>query len=427
MDAGRSSYLVHFGCRMKIAYLDCFSGISGDMLLGALLDAGVPLAELEHLIGLLRIEGCRLVVQREARNGIYGTRIQVVVEQSRQRSTDFHGIRELISCSSLPEAVKDKSIEVFSALAGAEAKIHNTSPEAVHFHEVGAVDSIVDIVGCVHGLLGLDIGTVYSSRMPLGNGFVQTAHGVMPIPAPATMELLKNVPVSQTEIPYEMVTPTGAALLKTFAEGFGPLPPMTVDDVGYGVGSRDMPDRPNLLRLLVGREPCEKICETVVVLETNIDDISPEWAGYLMERLFEAGALDVSFGAIHMKKNRPGFQIQVIARPDVKELLTDLLFRESGTLGVRFSYTQRQVLEREEVEITSPWGDIRAKKIIPVDDTPYLVPEYESCSEIARTKGISLREIYSWVMGLNALKEPVGHPSSHGKRRQNHCAGTART
>jgi pyridinium-3,5-bisthiocarboxylic acid mononucleotide nickel chelatase len=415
MDARRSSSLVRFGCRMKIAYLDCFSGISGDMLLGALLDAGVPLAELEQLIALLRIEGCRLAVRREARSGIYGTSVEVVVEQSRQQSTDFRGIRELIFRSSLPEAVKDKSIEVFSALAEAEARIHNTSPEAIHFHEVGAVDSIVDIVGCVHGLLGLGIDTVHSSHVPLGSGFVQTAHGTMPIPAPATMELLKDVPVSQTEIPYEMVTPTGAALLKTFAETFGPFPPMAVDDVGYGVGNRDMPDRPNLLRLLVGREPCEKVCETVAVLETNIDDVSPEWAGYLMERLFDAGALDVSFCPVHMKKNRPGFQVQVIARPDTKELLTDLLFRESGTLGVRFSYTQRQVLEREEVEIASPWGQIRAKKIVPANDTPYLVPEYESCSEIARAKGLSLRELYFWVMSLNAQRGPVDDPSSHGK------------
>jgi pyridinium-3,5-bisthiocarboxylic acid mononucleotide nickel chelatase len=401
---------------MKTAYLDCFSGISGDMLLGALLDVGMPLTELEHLISLLQIEGCRLEKRREGRNGIYGTRILVAVEQSRQRPRGFREIRELISRSSLSEAVKDKSLEVFSSLAEVEAEIHNCSPETIHFHEVGAVDSIVDIVGCVNGFMSLGIHAVYASHVPLGSGFVQTAHGAMPIPVPATAALLKDIPVFQTELPYEMVTPTGAALLKAFAETFGPMPPMTIDSVGYGVGSRDLPDRPNLLRLLMGKHSRQKDTETVVVLETNVDDISPEWAGYLMECLSEAGALDVSFCPVHMKKNRPGFQVQVIAHPDARERLTGILFQESGTLGVRFFYTQRQVLEREEVEIPSPWGNIRAKKIIPADTRPYVVPEYESCRKIARAKGLPLRKIYAWVMGLNVQKDSLDHSSPQGSK-----------
>ncbi|MBW2094152.1 MAG: nickel pincer cofactor biosynthesis protein LarC [Deltaproteobacteria bacterium] len=412
---------------MNVAYLDCFSGISGDMFLGALVDVGVPLAELKQLIGLLHIEGCSLEARREARNGIYGTRILVDIDQSRQRARNFREISELLSQSALPENVKDKSLQVFSSLAAVEAKIHNSSPEAVHFHEVGAVDSIVDIVGSVHGLLSLGIDALYASRLPLGSGFAQTAHGAMPIPVPATIALLKDVPVSQTDIPYEMVTPTGAALVKTFAKTFGPMPPMTVDKMGYGVGSRELPDRPNLLRLLVGKQARKGKSETIVVLETNIDDMSPEWAGYLMECLFAAGALDVSFCPIQMKKNRPGVQVQVIASPDAKERLTGLLFQESGTLGVRFFYTQRQVLEREEVEIESPWGNITVKKIIQADHTPYLVPEYESCRKIARAKGLALREIYSWVMGLNAQKKKSAHPSSPEKQRQQHSAGTPQT
>jgi len=386
---------------MNVAYLDCFSGISGDMFLGALVDAGVPLLELQQLIDSLQIEGCHLEAHREARNGIYGTRILVEINQSLQRVRDFREIREIISHSALPENVKDKSVAVFSSLATVEGKIHNRTPEAVHFHEVGAVDSIMDIVGSVYGLLSLGIGSVYASGLPLGTGFVQTAHGAMPIPVPATMALLKDVPVSQTAIPYEMVTPTGAALVKTFVQSFGPMPPMIVENVGYGVGSRKLSDRPNLLRLLVGKQAPKGKSETVIVLETNIDDMSPEWAGYLMECLFEAGALDVSFCPIQMKKNRPGVQVQVIAHPHAKERLAGLLFQESGTLGVRFFYTQRQVIEREEVEIESPWGNIKVKKIIQADNTTHLVPEYESCRKIARAKGLALREIYSWIMGLN--------------------------
>lgn len=412
---------------MNVAYLDCFSGISGDMFLGALVDAGVPLSELEQLIYSLRIEGCHLEALREARNGIYGTRILVEVDQSCQRARDFREIREIISLSDLPENVKRKSIEIFSSLATVEGKIHNRAPEAVHFHEVGAVDSLVDIVGCVHGLLSLDIRSVYASGLPLGTGFVQTAHGPMPIPVPATMALLRDIPVSQTEIPHEMVTPTGAALVKTFVRAFGPMPPMTVDLVGYGVGSRELPDRPNLLRLLVGKQAHQEKSETIVILETNIDDMSPEWAGYLMECLFEAGALDVSFCPIQMKKNRPGVQVQVIAHPDAKERLIRLLFQESGTLGVRFFYTQRHVFEREEVEVESPWGNIKAKKIIQADNTAYLVPEYESCRKLARSEGLALREIYSWITGLNAQKKKSAHPSSLGEQGQHNSAGTPRT
>ncbi|RLB19302.1 MAG: nickel pincer cofactor biosynthesis protein LarC, partial [Deltaproteobacteria bacterium] len=401
---------------MNVAYLDCFSGISGDMFLGALVDAGVPLSELEQLIHSLQIEGCRLQATSEARNGIYGTRVLVTVDQSREKSRGFREIRKLISRSDLPEKVKEKSIEVFSSLAAVEGKIHNRTPDAVHFHEVGAVDSIVDIVGCVYGLFRLDIHAVYASRLPLGTGFVQTAHGSMPIPVPATMALLKGIPVSQTELPHEMVTPTGAALVKTLARAFGTMPPMTVENVAYGVGSRELPDRPNLLRLLAGKQGRKGKSETIVVLETNIDDMNPEWAGYAMECLLEAGALDVNFCPIHMKKNRPGIQVQVMARPEARELLTDILFQETGTLGVRFFYTQRQVVERQEVEVQSPWGSIRAKKIIQADNTEYLVPEYESCREVAQTKGLALREVYSWVSGLNTQLCETSHPSSLKER-----------
>jgi uncharacterized protein (TIGR00299 family) protein len=397
---------------MKVAYLDCFSGISGDMFLGALVDAGLPFAELERLIASLKMAGCRLEARKEGRNGIYGTRILVHIEQSSQPPRDFDGIRALLSRAALPEEVKTGSIEVFSSLAAVEGKIHNVSPESVHFHEVGAADSIVDIVGSVYGLFSLHIHSVYASRIPLGSGFVQTAHGTIPIPVPATMALLQDIPVCQTEIPHEMVTPTGAALVKTFSRSFGPLPPMTIEKVGYGVGSRELPGRPNLFRLVVGKKADGDAVETIVVLESNIDDMNPEWAGFLMERLFTAGALDVVFHPIQMKKNRPGIQIQILGRPDAKDRLLNILFQESGTLGVRFAYTERQIVQREAVEIESPWGKIRAKKSIRNGEIVYLTPEYESCRELARARGVPLREIYSWVTGQNSAKEaPVPTPS----------------
>lgn len=387
---------------MKTAYLDCFSGISGDMFLGSLLDAGLAFNELEQAVGGLRLEGCRLEARREARNHIYGTRFVVLVDPSAQRPKELHEIRDLISGSNLDAGVKAKSIEIFSILATAEGRIHNLPPEKVHFHEVGAVDSIVDIVGSVYGLTCLGIESLHASPLPLGSGFVETSHGRMPIPAPATLALLTDVPVSHCHLPFEMVTPTGAALVKSTVKTFGPMPPMAISTIGYGVGSRNLPDRPNLLRMIIGKPEGGYNVESVVILETNIDDMSPEWTGYLMERLLEAGAMDVIFCPVHMKKNRPGIQVQVMGRPDAKDQLSEILFQESGTLGIRFSYTQRQVLEREAMDIESPWGRVRAKKVIQTDGTAYVIPEYEVCRSIALKNGLSLKKVYAWFMALNA-------------------------
>lgn len=389
---------------MKTAYLDCFSGISGDMLLGSLLDAGLAFKELDRALGGLRLEGCRLETRREERNRIYGTRLVVLVDSSTQRPRDLHEIRDLISRADLDGGVKEKSIAIFSTLAKAEGKIHNLPPERVHFHEVGAADSIFDIVGCVYGLKRLGIEPLHASPLPLGTGFVETAHGRMPIPAPATLALLTDVPVSHCGLPFEMVTPTGAALVKSTVKAFGPMPPMTIDTVGYGVGSRNLADRPNLLRILIGRPAGGRNFESVVVLETNIDDMNPEWMGYLMERLLEAGAMDVTFCPVHMKKNRPGVQVQVMGRPDAKDLLADVLFQESGTLGIRFSYTQRQVLEREAIDMDSPWGRVCVKRVVQTDGTVFMMPEYEVCRTIALKNGLSLKRVYAWFMGLNADK-----------------------
>ncbi len=387
---------------MKTAYLDCFSGVSGDMFLGSLLDAGLPFHELRERLLTLPINGYQIEIKREARNQIFGTRFLVSLDEGRDDHRGLKAIREVIAQGDLPETVKEKSIQIFELLAKVEGEIHNRPPEEIHFHEVGAVDSIIDIVGTVYALERLDIGSLYVSALPLGSGFVMTAHGKIPVPAPATIALLKGIPVFEAGIPHEMVTPTGAALVKGLATSFGSMPPMVVREIGYGVGTRDLPDRPNLLRIFIGEEQSGKTVDTVVVLETNVDDISPEWLGYLMDRLFDAGALDVVFFPVQMKKNRPGVQIQVIGRPDKKELLMEIMVRESATLGIRFRYSQRRVLPRSFSEVDSPWGKIKVKKVMLEKGSSILVPEYDVCKEIASRNNIPLREVYLWVTNLNA-------------------------
>ena len=389
---------------MKIAYLDCFSGISGDMFLGALLDAGLSFGELERCLKSLPFEHYRLEMRREARNHISGTRFIVIPEGKEHAHRNLGDIRKIIEQGNLSIAVKDKSIEIFEEIARAEGKVHNLPPEDVHFHEIGAVDSIIDIAGTVYGIERLKIEKLFASPLPLGSGFTKTAHGTIPVPAPATLALLEGIPVYDSGIPREMVTPTGAALVKCLATCFGPMPPMVIQDMGYGAGSRDLEDRPNLLRILIGDEQSEPDTDTVVVLETNLDDTSPEWLGYLMDRLFEAGALDVTFCPVHMKKNRPGVQVQIIGRPDQKDTLMDILFRESATLGIRFQYSQRKILKRSEAEVDSPWGKLKVKKVMESDGTFFFLPEYEACREIALKNDRPLREIFSWVMGLNKGK-----------------------
>ena len=370
------------------------------MFLGSLLDAGLPFHELRERLLTLPINGYQIEIKREARNQIFGTRFLVSLDEERDDHRGLKEIREVIAQGDLPETVKEKSIEIFESLAKVEGEIHNLPPEEVHFHEVGAVDSIIDIVGTVYALEHLHIGSLCVSALPLGSGFVMTAHGKIPVPAPATIALLKGIPVFEAGIPYEMVTPTGAALVKGLAASFGSMPPMVVREIGYGVGTRDLPDRPNLLRIFIGEEQAGKTVDTVVVLETNVDDISPEWLGYLMDRLFDAGALDVVFFPVQMKKNRPGVQIQVIGRPDKKDLLMEIMVRESASLGIRFRYSQRRVLPRSFSEVESPWGKIKVKKVMLEKGPSILVPEYDVCKEIASKNNIPLREVYLWVTSL---------------------------
>jgi len=372
------------------------------MFLGALLDAGLPLERLRERLASLPLHGCRIETRREPRHHICGTRFSVVVEGHPHAHRDLKAVRSIIRGGDLSETVREKCIAIFESLARVEGEIHNRPAEEVQFHEVGAVDSIVDIVGTVYGLEHLNIRRVFASRIPLGSGFTQCAHGRIPIPAPATLALLKGVPLMDAGTGSEMVTPTGAALIKGLAGSFGPMPPMRLERVGYGVGSRDLPDRPNLLRILIGEDRPEDRADTVIVLETNIDDSSPECLGFLMERLFDAGALDVVFFPVQMKKNRPGVQIQVMARPDRKDPLMTMMMEESATLGIRFRYSRRRVLPRASEEVDSPWGRIRVKTVMRGEGTRLLMPEYEACREIALKHHIPLREVYGWIAGLNA-------------------------
>ncbi len=386
---------------MKIAYLDCFSGISGDMFLGALLDAGLELEELSKALGTLPLDGYGLEMKQEKRGSLFGTQFMVKVDKDRQEHRGLKDIVKIIQVGGLSKEVQNRSIQIFESIAQEEGKIHECPPDEVHFHEVGAVDSIIDIVGSVFGIEYLGIASISASSLPLGSGFVETRHGRIPIPAPATIALLKGIPVYDSGIQHELVTPTGAALVKALASSFGSMPAMTVERVGYGVGSRDLPDRPNLLRLIVGHDQTEQQVETVVSLEANLDDTNPEWLGFLMGRLFDAGALDVVFCPVQMKKNRPGILIQVMGRPEQRDNLMNILFRESTTLGIRFHYSQRKVLPRSEVEMDSPWGKMRVKKVLRPDGSSYFLSEYEACRKIAEENKIPIREVYDWVATLN--------------------------
>jgi uncharacterized protein (TIGR00299 family) protein len=386
---------------MKIAYLDCFSGVSGDMFVGSLLDAGLSAEGIERIIAGLGLDGFALSSRKEQRNHIFGTKFSVALQRKDQPARHLKEIKGLLRGSDLAPEVVEKCLSIFERLATVEGQIHHVSPEEVHFHEVGAVDSIIDVVASVAGIHLLGIDKLFVSKLPVGSGVIASAHGHIPVPSPATISLLKGVPVYESGQDVEMVTPTGAALVTSLGTSFGPMPPMTIERVGYGVGSRTLPDRPNLLRILIGSDEQGGRSDTVVLLESNLDDINPELLGYLMDRLFEAGALDVSFSHIHMKKNRPGIRIQVIGRPEDKDRLVGIVFRESTSLGIRISYSQREILERNEVTVNSPWGKMRVTQVIDRDQETVLLPEYEECSRIARDHDLPLREVYAWAARLS--------------------------
>lgn len=383
----------------KILYFDCYSGISGDMTLGALLDLGIDLPHLQEILSGLDLDGYHLDVDKVNRGGIAGTRVVVSLNDDPPVRRNLPDILSIIEDSSLPGPVKAKSKAVFQNLAEAEAVVHNIPVEEVHFHEVGAVDAMVDIIGSAAAMYLLEIDRIYCSPLPAGRGVVHTAHGRLPLPAPATLELLamRKTPIYGSDYDFELVTPTGAAIITTLADSFGPLPVFNIEAVGYGAGSID-PGYANYLRLLLGHHQNIKSSqeEEVAVIETNIDDLNPEIFGFLMERLFAAGALDVYYTPVQMKKNRPAVQLTILATPDDIKPLQNLVFSETSTLGLRVTTARKIMRSREISKVDTKWGQIRIK-YCPVSEQAYPLhfsPEYEDCHRIAQLSGLPLKEVY---------------------------------
>jgi uncharacterized protein (TIGR00299 family) protein len=450
---------------MRIAYLECFSGISGDMFLGALVDAGVPPSLLEQTVSALDV-GARLEISRVVRSGISATKVDVWVggekdlpreeywERQEQRSHshehsdlghahehEHHGhthshpsetraepapsagsgqalslpkgvpaphehshgrglteIREIISAAAISAGAKKTAIAIFEALGRAEAKIHNTSIESVHFHEVGAVDAMVDIVCAAVGAEALGVDEIVCSPLNVGGGTVKCAHGTFPVPAPATVELLADAPVYSSGLQAELVTPTGAAIVKTLARRFAAFPEMKIEKSGYGAGSRDFPGHPNVVRLTIGEAASSALAaktasETITVLEANLDDLNPQVFGYVMDRLIEVGALDAFGMPAQMKKNRPGMLLTVLCRPEDASKLTQLIFIETTTLGVRRRDEMRQTLARRWEKVGTPWGEVRIKIASMNGTVTNYAPEYEDCRQIAAEHHVPLKTV----------------------------------
>jgi pyridinium-3,5-bisthiocarboxylic acid mononucleotide nickel chelatase len=384
---------------MRVAFFDCFAGISGDMTIGALLDAGVEFEELKRQLSSLALSGYELGVEKVKRSSIAATKFQVKVEEAKQPARTLAVVGEIINNSQLSESVKAGSMKVFEKLAEAEARVHGTTVERIHFHEVGAVDSILDIVGAMVGFEMLGVEKFCSSPLRVGFGSVNVAHGLMPVPAPGTAELLKGLPIYAGEIEGEFVTPTGAAMVAVLCECFGAMPAMRVERIGYGAGSRDPKGFPNALRIVLGEagevaQPIEE-AQTIVVIETNIDDMNPQAYGYVMDKAFALGALDVFVTPVQMKKDRPAVRLTLLCEPKDFETLADLILSETTTLGLRYYEARRRTLERHLEEVETEYGPVRVKVARDGRHTLHFQPEFEDCAEIARKTGISLIEAQS--------------------------------
>lgn len=381
---------------MRIGYFDCFSGAAGDMILAAAVDAGWPLDALRAVVERLGLAGVSVSAERVTRGGIAATHVRVSVDE-RQQSDRRHlpEIIKLIVDADLPAAVAQNALIVFQRLAEAEAAVHGIEVEQVHFHEVGATDALVDIVGACAGLAALGLERIVCSPVPTGYGTVTCAHGVLPVPAPATAELLRGVPLAACDEQAELVTPTGAAILTTLAEGFGPLPPMRLARVGYGAGTRAGQRRPNLLRLLIGdaAQPTAADRDEVVVLEAQVDDATGQAVAHACERLLAGGALDAFIVPIIMKKGRPGQLVTALCRPEDADALADLLLAETSTLGVRRTAAQRTKLPREVATVDTRFGPIRVKVAQRATGGRRAWPEYEDCASAARAAGVPLVDV----------------------------------
>lgn len=385
----------------RVLYFDCFSGVAGDMTLGALIDLGLDVERLTAALRTLDLGDWRLDVRRVRKSSLMGVKVDVWVGETLADAEPPHDphhgrhytdLRDIIARSDLPQPVIDRALSALLALAQAEARVHGTTVEDVHFHEVGAVDSVVDLVGCAYGLWALGIDAVEAAPPPVGRGFVKTAHGRLPLPAPATAHLLEGLPITPCPIEKELVTPTGAAMLKAWARRIGPLPEMRLEGVGWGAGTIDLPDRPNLLRLLLG-ETADAPSDCVQVA-TNIDDMTPELAGYLIDRLFAAGALDAWFTPIVMKKNRPGVTVGALAKLSDQAAIEAILLTESTAIGLRSHRVARKVLPRRLETVMTPFGPVQLKIAGDGEGPTNVAPEYESCRQLAEARKVPLKVIY---------------------------------
>jgi pyridinium-3,5-bisthiocarboxylic acid mononucleotide nickel chelatase len=385
------------GRRMRVAYGDLIGGISGDMFVGAMLDLGLALNRLKSELKKIPTLRYTLTVSKKTVHSIRATRFHVICP-SQESAHSWKQIRSLIAGSRLHPAVKETGIHIFSRLAQAEGKIHGMDPEKVHFHEVGATDSIVDIMATAIGAHELGIDAFHFSRIPLGRGLTRALHGPLPVPGPATLELLKGLPVEGIDLESETVTPTGAAIVSTLGKSFGAQPSMNMERIGYGAGQKDFPNRPNLFRLIIGTDSVPWKQEEMLVMETNIDDMNPEFYDYVFDRLFAAGARDVFLSPIQMKKNRPATLLRVIAEPKDREALARVLLSETSTIGVRYYPVGRIILKRLSQRLKTRYGTVRVKIAEEPDGTKRVAPEYEDLKRIASAKKIPLKLLYDEVV-----------------------------
>ena len=397
---------------MKTLYFDCFAGAAGDMILGALVDAGLPFDELQRALGSLAVDGYEIAADRVVKGGITAVKFRVrelatvaadpvadgVAAPAAHRHYHLKHIRAAIARSALSEAGQARANRMFMRLAEAEAAIHGMSIEKVHLHEVGAIDSIIDIVGAVFALEWFAADRIVVSPMNVGGGMVRSAHGVFPVPAPATLRILGDAPVYSSGIQAELLTPTGALVLTEYATAFGPVPAMRIDRIGYGAGDRDLPETPNVLRVVVGTATAAVAAAPamrVTVMVCEIDDMNPQIFGALMDRLHAAGALEVFYQPVQMKKNRPGTLMTVVCRPADRRTLADLVFRETTTIGVRYHEMDRECLDREIVPVPTPWGEVRVKVARRDGAVFNAQPEFEDVARLAAEHGVPIKDVHA--------------------------------
>ncbi len=379
---------------MRIGYFDCFSGASGDMILGALVDGGLDVAELQKALDGLGVPGIRLRAEPVKRGAFRGTLVHVDTDERGHPHRRLPDIQAILAKADLADEVRADALQIFQRLAEAEAEAHGSMPDHIHFHEVGALDAIADIVGAAWGLRALGLARLHVSPFNLGGGFVQAAHGSMPVPAPGTAALLRGFPAYGSQIRAELTTPTGAAILTTLASGHGPMPLMTVERVAYGAGQRELPEQANLLRLMIGETPAQLERDEIAILEATIDDMNPQFFEPLMDRLFEAGALDAFLAPVIMKKSRPGTLLTVLADPGAADGCAQIILAHSTTFGVRSHAASRWKLRRDFVTVNTPHGAVRVKRGWQGDRLTILAPEFEDCRRLAEATGIPIQEIY---------------------------------